>query len=296
MKKILCLFLSGLMFVNCTKEDETETKPTEPTVSVEPTNPVVVTKDLSFKILTPPTTERFMNNIQVGEVIYFTVEITDDENKANTSYVLSPVVDPINGTKKHQNNSVDYNFNSAEHFKAGGNSFVKELSFKEKKMSFGVKVLKPGTFQNVYQIQKFIDGQAVGKPVIQDLLFNAVIITAEAPYIQTDDGGLFDSSNWRREYYFRIDCGNQEFDNYTRPSSTKKSISYETFYQGGGWAGPLNPNNGDRNVIRGNDETEKGPAQCSYNLDFAKIFIEYTNGTKTIIEYKNIPVTEYRFY
>jgi hypothetical protein len=290
MKKIVFI-LSAIVLASCSKS-----KTDEAVVVVAPPV-VVVEKKLSFKIINPPTTERLMNNIQVGEVIFFNVEIIDEENAPNTTYMLSPVSSPTDGLKKHQNNNIDFNFNSSAYFKGTGdkNGFVKELSLTDKVASFGVKVLKPGNFQNVYQIQKMVDNKPVGKPLTQDLLFSAVRITAETPYTQTKNPTLFRSSEWRREYYFRIDCGDQEFDNYTLPSVTKKSVTYETSYQGNKWTAGLNSTSNEKNIIRTEDNTESGPAQCSYNLDSAKIIIEYTNGDKNIIEYKNIPLTEFRF-
>jgi hypothetical protein len=289
MKKLLCLFICSLLFLNCSKEEVsvTDASTGQPLVN-QPS--VIVGNKLSFKINNPPESERLMNNIQVGEVIYFSFDITDESSLPNTTYKLSPVSDPLFGIKKHQNNTIDFNFNTAEHFKTGGVDAVSEIIFKEKKGTFGVKVLKPGSFQNVYQIQKFVDDKPVGEPVKQDLLFSAVKIIAEAPWTYKQVAVYIIYS---RKYVFSIDCGEQEFDNYTIASPTKKSIYYESFYREKLKSAPMVTNK-QVNVM-GDSEAIVGIRPLfSPNLDYIKIFTEYNGGIKTIIEYKNIPVREYQ--
>jgi hypothetical protein len=289
MKKLLCLFICSILFLSCSKEEATVTNaPTGQPPIDQP--PLTVGNKLSFKINNPPETERLMNNIQVGEILYFSVDITDGASLPNTTYKLSTVFDPLEGIKKHQNNGTDYNFNTVEHFKEGGSASINEIVFKEKKGTFGVKILLPGSFQNVYQIQKFVDNKPVGEPVKQDLLFSAVKISAVSQ--NSIQRGITPASTiYVRSYVFNIDCGEQEFDNYTIISPTKKSISYESSYLGIIKSAPL-ANNKQSCLLK---DTFVGIGEIApffNNINYIKVFIEYSGGIKTIIEYKNIPISD----
>ncbi len=109
LKKILLFTLFTIFIQSCNNDDDVKNE--------EPTQKAVEEKVLDFKINNPQTSERLMNNIQVGEVLEFELSIPDGVYDPKASYKLSPLSVEAEANKKHQRIGVDYVFNKPEYFK-----------------------------------------------------------------------------------------------------------------------------------------------------------------------------------
>lgn len=287
MKKLFIIATLVLALSSCSTSEDPEI--TDPINGETDGNVTPIEKEISFKVTSLNAT---MNNLQVQEIINYKVEITDPQNTAEVIYVLKPITDDI---VKHQKNNIDYIFNSGDI--TPNTTKIDSIIYTAKTGTLNIKILKPGSFQNAYTIQKMIGNKKVGKPATTDILFNAVKISASTGYTRTRSANTFHHSEWDRKYTFTIDCGEQTNDDYLY-SSGSKTNTYVSKWWGGEFSGNLAATRDGLNTFRNTDSTEKGEYNLQGNYTLTQIVITQklspTSGVNTIT-YKNIPISEYRY-
>ncbi|WP_139254330.1 hypothetical protein [Cellulophaga fucicola] len=135
------------------------------------------------------------------------VKIENFDDSENVIYVLKPV---IGSQLKHQVNKLDYNFKE----KTGpieietrfNTKFVYRYNTRDSivissaKSEFYLEILKSGTFENTFTLQKMINKSYVSSLNEQSLLFNAVKIRAWTYYKETKESSFWNHSEKTRYY------------------------------------------------------------------------------------------------
>ena len=232
MKKNLLLLASMVAVVTaCSKSDSGEDKK-------EPAP--VVQQEKVFKAEIKETfsdSRHTSENVLVGELIPYEIEITDSDTNENTKYNL--IFAKKEGSR-HQTEGVDYEVYID---KEGTQKMSEErLQFSSAgKHKFYIKPLLPGSFFHKYELQKTVNGQ----PVLQDnltkeLLFTAVKISAWYKSVETQEAGFFQHSKHKNEFFFKVEDGEEETDNYlTKRINPNINYSYRFEYDNKVYQGEL---------------------------------------------------------
>ncbi|MDO5104327.1 hypothetical protein [Capnocytophaga sp.] len=223
-----------------------------------------------------------LTNIQVGDYIPYSVEITDTQDNATYSLLLIK-----EGEKYHQTLGKDYELyidnekGEKQKLEVLKNDKVNYVIFNKKgKHYFYVKPLLPGTFKLVYELQKQIDGKPIGNTNKQETLFNAVKIKL---WVVTEETRNFPLIT-KRNFYFEIDDGKDEADTYLT-SDNQMSQSYLLTYDGKDYTGEFN-----QGAIRFIVDRKDQWRQKLDVLFVNRIFITQSRANKQqdIIEYHNV--------
>ena len=129
-------------------------------------------------------------NIEVDDYIPYTITIEDsDTNSENAEYRLTPVYE---GQSYHQMLWKDFGLYVSNEDKI---TFKEEkyISFSKKGTHhFYIRPFVPGTFKHTYELQKFVGGEAIGKPIKLNISFNAVnvkvVIMDSFAFLYVNDG------------------------------------------------------------------------------------------------------------
>ncbi len=270
------LLLISVFIAACSKDDTTEMLPPEPV------------QEANFE-LTAGINRPIMNNIQVGERIVCSIKI----NNFDTSEAVVYVLKPITGNQvKHQMNRLDFYFR--ESFDTGnGFDFVyldqDSIKIITKESYFYLDILKPGTFDHGYTLQKMNEGKYVSEKILKPLLFNAVEIKAWT-FTRETANPFFAPNRYTRYYRFTIDDGEQDNDNYlTNISGTthKYSVNYngENLYVDSFIVN-------QEQLFKADWERDRNPPGISnFAIEALKIIQSFTNSPTNTIEYKYIPIS-----
>lgn len=283
MKRILITIsaMALLATMSCSKsnDDGGET----PTPAVEEVNTFGMTIDDVFN-----NPVKNLTNIQVGDYIPYTLEITDTQDNASV-YSLILVKE---GEKNHQTLGRDYEIyidnekgekQKMEILKNDATNYV--LFNKKGKYYFYIKPLVAGTFKQVYELQKQVDGKPVGDHIKQEVLFNVVRIKVWFESEETQSSHMFRHSKHKNNFYFSIDDGMQQDD--THLTSQNGIIQkYYIEYDGGKYEGDLNQ--GNIKFTESHEQKKSAPEVRNRTID--KIIIKQImpNGRQTEIKYYNI--------
>lgn len=260
---LTCLVLLSLVATSCSKDDIIIAPIIQPTAEVIPT---------AFTILPDPNVT--INNLQVGNRIEYNIKIQNFDNNPNVVYVLKPVSGSI---VKHQLRGTDYFLQSLE----ANDTYVNRDSIviKNTNSKIHIQILKPGTFQHEYTLQKMVLNKKINPEAIQPVLFNAVKINVyTAP--------LYVPGIWSTVFIFSISDGEQIFDNYLT-NSASKSHSYSTIYAGAYTNDVFNAHTElfFRLPLQSNSNFPPVP---SYLINEIKITQTTTAGSVNTINYNNI--------
>ena len=269
MKKIILLLLV-IITISCSKDAPV-------TVVIPPT---------SFTVTADPN--RTMNNLVVNDRIGYTVKIENFDTNPNVYYVLKP---KMGNATKHQINGTDFYFQTR--YESGGGLFpsvsydnVNEITIRSAESRFYILIARPGNFQHQYILQKMNLDTKENEPAVQDVLFNAVKIRAWSTTQQIASGGVFSSSEHRRFYYFSIDDGDQQYDNYLT-TDNYKTHTYNASYDGVGIGGNFTADSDYK--FRIDYDRVGGPVAISnYTISEIKITQNITSVAANVISYKNI--------
>lgn len=270
MKKIIISFVFLLLF-SCNKENEATIQ--EQIQSLPQT---------TFTIRDDGT--RPMNNIQSGERIALEVKIKNMNTGVGVKYQLKPVTTSL---VKHQLINTDYllQIKNAD----GSYSNVTSLTIDTPISYLYILVLRPGTFQHEYTLQKFVDNIPSPEILSEKLIFSAVRFYFWFPTVETRSAGLFNHSVQRRDYYIGFDDGQEQYDNYFT-ATPDKSLFYESNYEGDYRSG--NFSSGNWYELRGFKEQESSdPPITTWSINQVKVSQTFTSGSATNnIIYNNVNI------
>lgn len=279
-EKILLNFIILLAFVSCDR-DKTQSHDDQLPKNTTP---------VSFNI----STDKNLSNLQVDDMLPVKFNITDSDT-LNVTYVIKPETE---NAVFHQKLGVDFylkqkktNGNSNSFFSSSFTS-VQEIKLTPKQLNgtFFIHILRPGTFQHKYILEKYVNG--VKKEETSKLLvFSAVKITAWTYHQEVRSPGLFQHSIHRRYWIFTIDDGHEQFDNYLT-TGNGKTHTYTALYAG------INHHQGDGSIsahqekeYRFQEEKEvTAPDIPSLVIESLSVQQKQPDGTINNIVYKNIPI------
>ena len=170
---LILILILALCFGSCNKEDR----------ATETTYQAMVKENF-----TDPYKQH--ENIVVDDYIPYTITIEDsDTNSENAEYRLTPVYE---GQSYHQMLWKDFGLYVSNEDKI---TFKEEkyISFSKKGTHhFYIRPFVPGTFKHTYELQKFVGGEAIGKPIKLNISFNAVnvkvVIMDSFAFLYVNDG------------------------------------------------------------------------------------------------------------
>ncbi len=266
MKKVITLVVLTFMF-SCSKDDLGET------VAESPILPT------AFTILSDPN--KTMNNLVVGNRIEYAIKIENFDTNPDVLYVLKPIV---GNASKHQLNRTDFNFQTLEPndvYKSRDSIIIKNSNTK-----MYLQILRPGTFQHEYTLQKMISNKKINAVAKQPILFSAVKINIWSPTVEVVEGNFWHSSEHLRYYYFNIDDGEEQFDNYLTNSDSKSHV-YLSNYEGGEISGGFTAHN--TFIFKNSVHEFSAPVPIyTYVINEIKITQNITASPVNIIRYNNI--------
>ena len=238
--------------------------------------PIVPT---SFTLSTDPN--KTMNNLVVGIRVEYDVKIENFDADADVIYVLKPIV---GNAPKHQLNRTDFYFQTLE-----PNDVYKSrdsIVIKSAKSKMYLQILRPGTFQHEYTLQKMKLNKKINVVAKQPVLFSAVKINIWSPTQQVVEPSFWHSSEHLRYYYFNIDDGEEQFDNYLT-NSDNKSHGYMSNYEGGEISGSFSANN--TYIFKNQVHSFSSPVNIdTYVINEIKITQNIGTSPVNIIRYNNI--------
>lgn len=280
MKKLLVVASVAIVLVACSKKSSPGAEEVEP----------VVEEKLEFSLAFAEGTS--LNNIITDATLPVVVSgITDSHPKEDIIYVLRAMG---NDATKHQQITKDYLMLSNNGGTASNEQIDRmEVTDATGSVMFFVQPKVPGTFQLDFELQRYntTTKSLVGDSVSKTLIFNAVSFSFYLPFRYHEKSGWFDGdSEYEQWYYFAINDGERENDNYL--SNTNSSERYECFstYDG--------VTKGIETLELNKDYVFKDNHRTRWRVDLATIpqtidikVVQYLkNGTKNIIEYKNVPL------
>lgn len=276
MKKIT-IALFTILFASCSKNDSPEEIATSQTAAVSP---------VSFKIT--PTLGRMGGyaNFQAGEIIEYGLNITDEDKTAGITYLVLPEGED---QTKHQVRNSDYIL---------GNKDLTELTLSsnaignfvltQKQLVFKIKIKNPGTFILVFKLQKLINGEKIGEPIIENVLFSAVSFEASTNFGRSSSGNGYECNYHEdRLFYFSVDDGNQTNDNFLTETQSF-TYNYVTEYNYSGLGGFSSDLKTSLNIF---SPTRSG--RCCIDGVRQSIINKITINRKTIVGGFNYPITYY---
>lgn len=276
MKKIILFFIFFITLISCGRDAAK---------SVEEEMVTTPSPELVFELSTVGNT----SNLQIGDRLEVLVEV-GDESTTGAYYILKPKTD---NAVFHQKIGYDFLLHEIKD-SAEPETQVNHIKIlpSELKRKFFIEILRPGSFQHEYILEKYVDNRKVSSST-RSILFNAVKITAWTCAVQLRNGTLFRSSLNRRYYKFVIDDGDEQFDSYLT-SSTKIEQTYEVNYAGE-WHteanGSITAN--QEKSFRWEEEREgKDPDVPATVISELKIKQVLSDGTINNISYTNIPVSQ----
>ncbi len=257
--------------------------------------PKIPEEKLNFNLVTDNR-----NNIQVEEHIALKVEnITDSNPSEDIVYKLRPVG---NDATKHQqlNNDFALQIRSKHYDSSSSGSKTTKYVYKdidlftiargEKTPSLYIMPKKAGTYKLSFTLQKYNTKteEYVGDAVTKEFIFNAVKINFAFPTKQTQSPSFWHHSKHRRWWKFSIDDGDRKYDNYLSNTNSATSYTYKTEYDGQTKYDKFAVNT--LYDFRDSVEREILPADIADYPQTVDITITQflKNGTKNIIEYKNV--------
>lgn len=263
--KNIVIVLSTILACNaCSKDDSPVVVPNETIKEVVPT---------AFSIQTDPS--QVINNLQVGNRLAYDVKIKNFDTNPNIVYVLKPVV---SNATKHQLKGTDFNLQSQEVNDAYVNR--DSIIIKNTNSKIYIHILRPGTFQHEYTLQKMEAKKKINPEAKEPVLFNAVKINiaARPAYIA--------GSNWLRYFEFSIDDGELLYDNYLTTNSGKSHTFvslYEEIQKYGAFT--THTTYVFKDALHSFDYF---PAVNTFIINEIKVTQELTTGGINIIQYKNL--------
>ena len=158
MRQTLYILILALCFGSCNKEDR----------ATETTYQAMVKENF-----TDPYKQH--ENIVVDDYIPYTITIEDrDINSEKAEYRLTPLYE---GQPYHQMLWKDFGLYSSNEDKVTLKE-EKYISFSKKGTHyFYIRPFVPGTFKHIHQLQKFVEGEAIGKPIKLSISFSAITIS-----------------------------------------------------------------------------------------------------------------------
>ncbi len=271
MKKIIFIGLLISIF-SCSKDD----------------NPVI-TDSLVQEL--PKTTftikddgSRTMNNIQVGERILLEIKIQNIDNNPDATYVLRPITESL---VKHQLINTDYLLQTKN--TDGSFTNVTSLTINTSTSLLYLQVLRPGTFQHEYTLQKFIKDAPDVEVIKQQLVFSAVRFIFSFPTVETRSASMWHHSIQRRDYYIKFDDGSEQYDNYLTPNADK-ALYFRTDYEDDIREGAFTADTWYD--LRGFKEQQvSDPPVTTWSVNNIKISQTFTSGSPTNnIIYNNVNI------
>ena len=258
-----CCLLSLITCLSCSKENEV-INPVVTKVAIVPTE---------FTILPDPNRE--MNNLRVYNKIEYNIKIQNFDTNPNVVYVLKPVT---GNAVKHQLKGIDFNIQTLE----PNDVYVNRDSIiiKNTNSKMFLQILRPGSFQHEYTLQKMVLNKNSNEPAKQNILFSAIDIRIQVPpkWSPPDE--------WERLFIFSVDDGEQTNDNYLT-SSSNKSQTYSVSYDGGNISSNFDANYEFyfRTNLHSNDNF---PPVTNFLINNLKITQSFVGGSTNIINYNNI--------
>lgn len=269
----LAFAMLTFFFIGCNRDQEpkTDTSPQTPSI------------DWSL------STQNNLSNLQVNDRISIDFEIRDQDT-ARAVYILKP---ETQNAVFHQKIGIDYKLQTHLSNEDGDqyNDVQQiELTSKNLRGKFYIKILKPGNFQHKYTLEKYVNNQKINEKSI-DFSFNAVEIIAWTYSVRIKAPGFFNHSEHRRFWKFVIHDGIERFDHYLT-SNNGKTHTYAALYKGH-WHtdGDGSFSAETEKQFRFHEDREVSPVPVtSYNLDQINIRQVQPDGTINNIVYKNIPI------
>ncbi|MFV0305512.1 MAG: hypothetical protein ACK5IC_08550 [Moheibacter sp.] len=272
----LFLVFFALTFLQCSSDDDIGTteviKNYDTTLKVEP---IAISNGHN------------LSNLQVNDFITYKFTITTNVDSISR-FELYPETGYVT---THQVLGEDYELYTTE----GNTNNDSFSSLKIDKGSltgtFRLKIKKPGNFKHQYRLEVYTTDDV--NPAYIDIssneiLFNAVKINAYTYSRETRDSGLFHHSEHDRYFYFHIDTGKEQYDNYLSP---EESLEYQAHYENIPYTGTF-----VKSTTLKYKETvnrERGPAGIPFPVIKKITFQKNINGTVSNIEYTDIPITDY---
>lgn len=249
------------------------------------------------KTSTPATisisTEKNISNLQVGEMFPIKFNIVDSDT-LDATYVIRPETE---NAVFHQKLGVDFELKE-EVMKSNTPSdslvltSVKKINLTPKQLQgkFFIHILRPGSFQHKYILEKYVKGVKKEETAV-DFLFSAVKITAWTYHEEVRPPGTWNRSVHRRYWKFVIDDGKEKFDNYLT-TDKRKTHTYTALYAGRTY------HEGDGSIsadvekeYRASEDRKKtAPDIPSMVIENITIQQKQPDGMLNNITYKNIPV------
>lgn len=197
MRQIVYILILALCFGSCNKEDR----------STETTYQVMVKENF-----TDP--HKQYENIMVDDYIPYLITIEDrDTNSEKAEYRLTPLYE---GQPYHQMLWKDFGLYSSNEDKTTLKE-EKYISFSKKGTHyFYIRPFVPGTFKHTYELQKFVEGKAVGKAIKLNINFNAVNIKFVVSYFYT---------------FLSVEDGENETDKYLSAEGTTQYYKVRVRYK-----------------------------------------------------------------
>lgn len=213
-------------------------------------------------------------NIEVDDYIPYTITIEDsDANNENVEYRLTPIYE---GQPYHQMLWKDFGIYLSKEDKVTLKS-KKYISFAKRGTHyFYIRPLVPGTFKHTYELQKYVQGQAIGEPMKRSISFNAVRIKV---FIHKRFDDTFVS--------LKVDDGENETDTYLSAEGITQSYKMLIRYKFMGKVDRVEIEG--RLNIRGSGESTPfavDPEMCE------KLSIEQSSGDSSpfVINYYNVKI------
>lgn len=159
-----------------------------------------------------------INNLQVGDEIWYTYEVTPSRVDSTDHYQL------VFGKEKesfHQKLGKDYEISVSRFIPEDGEADIDWVQANNeptelflKKGYIKVKILKPGFFQNDFSVKLSTkEGESVFSKK-NKIAFNAVKIIAYRYTVKIEDSSAFKHSQWEGHHKLYIDTGNYQYDRY----------------------------------------------------------------------------------
>ncbi|WP_264857527.1 hypothetical protein [Capnocytophaga catalasegens] len=221
-------------------------------------------------------------NIQVEDYIPYTITIEDSQKDENVEYRLTSIWE---GKPFHQTIWKDFGLHLTGDDKTPPDTDKKYISFyKRGTHSFYIRPYVPGTFKHLYELQKYVNGKAVGNAIKLNVNFNAVKIEVGKSEIYKEKNYIiFRKKEKIENYYFKINDGDEETDTYLSSNSNLEQNYILTTNKGDRSEGRFNPNQMNRFLEKNNDTSGLGKG-----IKQIKIIQQFSDLSEYIIEYHNI--------
>ncbi|MFB9057948.1 hypothetical protein ACFFU9_14470 [Mariniflexile ostreae] len=263
MKKIFLIVLLGFILFSCS-EPETPIAPSDPLVLLKYNPPV-----LDFY----GTPKKSATNIQVNDYVKVNFEITHLEYA--TLFVATP---EGKSATFHDLLNTDYELYIPSIIDSGKYLKVESLNLKMGDNIFYIKPLVPGTFQ--IKLEDKTKTYHFEAPIV----FNAVkIITSSTVGVDSNCG----IHKWRhRDFWFKMDGGNQTFDNLLVDKNA--TFTYSTNYDNDSYSGDFEVNK-NLKIIKTRNKCGDYPSLPN-NISSITIYKTIDNQAEPIATYYDISI------